>query len=420
MTDIKPRHPQTKVKHIILEKYLAAWGGIIVNGFRRRPTDLHLVYIDCNASNGRFDGELEDVLAKRATQAIFGSPIIGVRALDSLTVWARNSAGINLHTNSILIEREPKIFSELKQSLKMAGLTQRMKETDTFTTLQNGQIAILCEDSTSIASKLVNYTQSGYKFSFFLLDPYGPTGIPLSFVGEIIRQQRHDVIINMPYQDLHKKSGIVTKSNLTPAESEIVKNYDAMFGHGAWRNIAKELDPDAIWNENETDEARDLEQELMNCYRESLQSVDQDLTVKSIRLRFPDRERTMYYLYLTTHDPNGALEMNKVLWDAWQQEHELRWEYMESKKRGSQLPLFELAAPPLEVPGRASTEEIAKYILSLLAGKTLTRKGIYKALANELYFATEIDSALRSLRKQKQAFFDNPLENKTPIKIGGN
>jgi hypothetical protein len=39
-----------------------------------------------------------------------------------------------------------------------------------------------------MASKLINYSQSSYKFSFFALDPFGPTGIPLNFVHEIIRR----------------------------------------------------------------------------------------------------------------------------------------------------------------------------------------------------------------------------------------
>jgi three-Cys-motif partner protein len=202
---IIPRPPQTKVKHLILDKYLEAWGSIIIHGLKSQPTILHFVYIDCNASYGRYAGELDDKITQRGVQNVFGSPIIGVNRLDLLANWARGSYGKEVRTSSILIEKDPKIFNELKQSLSMAGLDHRAKETDNFSTLKDGEIAILCGDSTLLASKLVDYTQSGSKFSFFLLDPYGPTGIPISFVSEIIRQNRHDVIINMPYQDLHKK-----------------------------------------------------------------------------------------------------------------------------------------------------------------------------------------------------------------------
>jgi len=405
------------VKHLILAKYLTSWGGIITNGLKDRLTHLHFVYIDCHASYGRYAGELKDTALQQEPQPVFGSPIIGVTTLDELTRWASKSYGLTIQTNAILIEKDPKIFAELKRSLALAGLAQRVKETEAFSCLKNGEIAALCADSTCMASKLVRYTQSGTTFSLFLLDPYGPTGIPLNFVRQIIRQPRHDVIINMPYQDLHKKSGIATKVHLAPTEKELIKHYDAMFGNEQWQNIARALDPNIIWEEEESsepdeltvreaDEARTLEQELINCYKESLQSVDQGLTVKSMKLRFPDRERTMYYLYLTTHDPSGALQMNKVLWEAWQQEHELRWDLMESKKRGFQLPLIETVAPPLETPQRASTKKIAAHIVDIFRGKTATKKEIYRAMANESYFVDEIEKALTLLKREKHAVFE--------------
>lgn len=427
---MKPRPPQTRIKHLILEKYLNAWGSIIINGLKAQPTPLHLIYIDCNASFGRYPGELKDKIAEQAPLPVFGSPIIGIRVLDGLASRAQAQYGKNVRTSAILVEKDPKVFSELKQSLSMAGFAQRTRETTAFSTLKDTEIAILCADSTQMASQLIAYTQSEPKFSFFLLDPYGPTGIPLDFVSEIIRQPKHDVIINMPYQDLHKKSGIAAKLNQLAVEKELVKNYDAMFGHTKWQNIARMLDPSAIWEEEEAEypseaavekanEARTLEIELMNCYKASLQEADTNLTVKSIPLHFPDRERTMYYLYLTTHDPYGALQMNKVLWDAGQEEHELRWELLQLKKWRYQptLPFFDLPAPIPQTPQRASTEEIARHILTLLGGKTATTKMIYKALANEPYFPTEVNTALKALRKQGRASFDDPLRSGTRIKL---
>ncbi len=165
------------------------------------------------------------------------------------------------------------------------------------------------------------------------------------------------------------------------------------------------------------EEARNLERELMSCYKESLQEVDKDLTVKSIPMHFPDRERTMYYLYLTTHDPTGALQMNKVLWDASLEEHELRWDLLQAKKWKNQLLLFDIPAPAPATPQRATTEEIAKHILALLHGKALTRRELYKGMANEPYFPPEVDKALKALRKQERVVFEEPLKNRTLIKL---
>lgn len=425
---VEPRPTQTKVKHTILENYLKAWGGIIVNGLNKRLRDLHLVYIDCNASYGRFNGELEDTLTARQAKSIYGSPIIGIKELDSLASWAEATYGVRVRTNSILFENDSQIFAELKRSLDMAGLTARVRETSDFFSLRDGEVSLLFKDSTSMASKLISYTHSGFTFSFFALDPYGPKGIPLSFVGEIIRQQRHDVIINLPYYDLHKKSGIVPRPNQTSVNEKLLNNYDAMFGNTDWQAIVRALDTDAIRKGQEflyTDaqvsdtaiEAQNLEIELINCYKRSLLSADPNLTVKSIGLHFPDKERTIYYLYLTTHDPTGALKMNEVLWNAGYQEHELRWGLMELKRRGDQLPLFEVQAPLPQNPKRKSIEDIAKQIHSLFRGETITKKDIYTALADESYFAREVDRALTQLKRQKLATFDDDKGINTHIAI---
>ena len=435
MPEIKPRSTQTKVKHAILKDYLKSWGGIIINGWRRNPNPLHLVYVDCNASFGRYNGELEDKVARRQIKPVFGSPIIGVETLDELAAWVRESVGIKIRTNMILFEQERSIFNELKRSLEMAGLARRVQETEDFFTLRDGEIAVLHKDSTLMTSKLIAYTQSGYTFSFFSLDPYGPKGIPLSFVGEIVRQQRHDVIINVPYYDLHKKTGIVPKQNQLSSDEKLLQNYDDMFGNKEWQYIVKALDTDPMREGQEAlykktldhnvslsekaIEAGNLELELINCYKKTLLSVDPGLTVKSIGLNFPDRERRIYYLYLTTHDPTGALKMNEILWNAGFQEHELRWELMELKKHGDQpsLPLFEYEAPVPQTPQRKSIEEIARQIRALFRGKIKTKKEIYTALADEPYFNGEIDRALTYLKRQKQASFDKDNGIDTQIEI---
>lgn len=421
---IKPRPTQTKVKHLILKRYLNAWGSIIINGLRRQPRPIHLVYIDCNAYAGRYSGDIEAPTVNQSSQPIFGTPIIGIQALDSLADWVKNDPMLQLRTNTILIEKNENVYQELKRSLGMAGLLQRARETRNFSSLKDGEIALLCADSTNVIAELIHYTQAGSKFSLFLLDPYGPKGIPFPFVRTIIQPLRHDVIINMPYQDLHKKSGMAMKSDLMKAESEIISNYDAMFGHDRWQHIVRAIAEKAKGKAIEialasdsTGDVLDLEVALMECYRKSLRSVDASLSVKSIGLHFPDRERTMFYLYLTTHDSNGALKMNELLWDAQYQEHELRWKLRDIKQRGNQLSLWDLPAPSLQRPPRDTTEAIAERIKTVLHGKTICRRDIYGIFADEAYFASEIDKALRYLRTHDLASFEGTLTNNTRIMI---
>lgn len=107
----------------------------------------------------------------------------------------------------------------------------------------------------------------------------------------------------------------------------MARNYDAMFGNQRRRAIAQRLIDNDLWEDDPADagpainaaatpEAADLELELVQLYRDALRSVDPAMAVKLIGLHFPRSARTMMYLYLTTHDADGALEMNRLLWEA--------------------------------------------------------------------------------------------------------
>jgi three-Cys-motif partner protein len=434
---IEPRKTQSKVKHVILEQYLKTWGGIIINALQDKAKksskfNIHLVYVDCFSSVGRYSGDSVDIASGKVPKPIFGSPIIGILGLDLLTSWAYKKYGINVIKNSILIEKTPKRFDELIQTLKSTDLLNRVKNTNDFSSLDDGEIAIIQGDANKLVSSLIDYTQKDFKFSLYLLDPYGPKGIPYSFVSPIVNKPRHDVMINMPYQDLHKKSGLLFRKK-TKTREKLVKNYDEMFGpmEKEWQDIVYQLEAEAMleeqnqyyFEEKTTDEIRKetatkLEIELIDCYRDTLLLADPTLTVKSVGLRFPDKERTMYYLYLTTHDPNGALAINEIIWEANYLEHELRWKYKEVIHRKQQLPLFEMPTPPFQSSSRPDVEEIANEIFTRLQDQKLTRREIYRLFAEEHYFATEINKALTQLKRKGKAKYDSKnLTNDSVIEI---
>lgn len=418
---IEPRPTQTQIKHIILEQYLERWGGIIINGLRGlaaqaqskgRQFELEFVYVDCNASAGRYNGDQADVEAGNTPTTVFGSPIIGVTAMDKLAGFAAK-AGIKLRTISILIERDPDKLTELKTSLDMSGFGQRIRETDNFASLQDKEIAVVCADNLALMPKVLAYTQARgkFRFSLFLLDPYGPKGIPMSAVRNIVCSDRHDVIINVPFYDWLKKTGILNKPFDTISETELklLNNYDVMLDGNGWHRQVKALGSRS---------SNAIEGILAECYQQALIALDPNLAVKRIPVQFSNRDRTMFYLYLTTHDANGALAMNEILWDARIREHDLRWSLRQAGKlRGGQTTWLDpLPAPPLQIE-RPSIEEIATKIATTLKGKKLTRGQLYQALADDVYFASEVSKALTQLKKSKQAIYDSPLDNKSVIEI---
>ncbi|KAA3644155.1 MAG: hypothetical protein DWQ07_18770 [Chloroflexi bacterium] len=255
--ELSYRPTQTKIKHHILDQYLKAWGGIIVNGSRNQARlarekgndfAVHFVYVDCNAYAGRYLGEQEEIASGETPTTVFGSPIVGVEALDSLVSYG-NEQEVPVKVNAILIEEDRETYDELMASLKLADLDNRARETQDFGSLLNKEIAILHRDSLDLVSDLVQYTQEGFKFSLYFLDPYGPKGIPIGFVRKIVQQERHDTIINMPYQALHRRTGSVMKQNPTDEERKLVEHFDDMFGNSEWQKSAKQLEEEITWKE---------------------------------------------------------------------------------------------------------------------------------------------------------------------------
>jgi three-Cys-motif partner protein len=446
--ELELRKTQTRVKHTILSKYLDKWTSIIFNGLlhqaklarsQGRAFDLHFVYVDCFSYLGRYAGELEDAIQNRQPQLAFGSPIIGIQALDKLVDYGR-TAGVEVRVNAILIEQDAEKFRELLRTLNIAGLKSRVRETTNFTNLANGEIAVINSNAIELSQNLLSYTTSGYTWAFYLLDPHGPSGIPYDFVQSIVKQNHHDVMINFMYEDLIRKAGMILSENLEPKHQQLVENWTNAFGSEQWKEVVKitlqEIREHRSWRDdvlwgvplddmNEegllTDKqlAELKERRLVNLYRNVLRNMDPQLAVKLVNLQFPDKERTMFYLFLTTHDATGALSLNKILEDAKYLEYELRYRFRIAKKVASpdQLPLISVE-PHVPAPigfSRPTIEEIADDIMQRLRNQAVDRRGVYRELADEIYFPDEVDKALKLLRSTGQASYNNPLQHSTKI-----
>ena len=445
MAELEPRNVQTRVKHEILSRYLDTWGGIIVGGLTkaRKPLDWHFVYVDCFSYLGKYSKEKEDTYYNQDSESVEGSPIIGIKALDKLLDHAWNKMGVRIRVNSILIEKDKKTYTGLLENLQEAGYGHRIRETKDFHSLAENQIAIVNDDATLPADELVAYTTHPSTWAFYLIDPYGPSGIPYEFVKKIVSQDHHDVMINFIYEDLLRKTGMCLKENPSPSEKKLINYWSKAFGGDWWIELARET----LLNEELTRNFRDAldgipmsdmeegtpftdeelaevkEQTFVSAYRDVLRSMDNTLVTKLVNLRFGDKERTMFYLFLTTHDATGALSLNRILRDAKYLEHELRHRLKLAKQtapRHGQMTLWTIVPYEVNIPEpqkapRPSNEEVGNYIMEKLVGKKLTRKDLYKELANTLYFPEEVDKALRFLRRAGLANFEGNLSHKTII-----
>jgi three-Cys-motif partner protein len=438
------RKTQTRLKHEILQRYLDAWGGIIVSHLRRsvKKNGWRFIYVDCFAFQGIYSGEKEDELQHINSEPVFGSPIIGIQALDKLTEHAKR-ANLSIITNSILIEQDSTIYKQLRRTLEEQGWKDRIRETTDLFELRPGEIAVINCSSTSFVDELIKFSDQNYTWAFYLLDPWGAKGIPYNFVKKIVSCKRHDVMINFIYEAFEMKSGLALRNHLTPAQKRQVDYWKKAFGDSCWyeyiipqlkdirnqqflkasldEDIPLEDMPEGFLTEEEVSEIRG--RMSSRGYMRSLKSMDENINIKMIDLKFPDKDRIMMILFLTTHDSTGALALNRILWEAKFREfiyrnryHRIQSIFRKSPMQLSLLnPVSDITNPPADK--RPQVEEIAEDIYYIFKGKTIERKDLYAGLVNTIYFPSEIDQGLKYLKRLGKVDFKGNLKHQTQIKF---
>lgn len=442
MNDLLFRSTQTQVKHQILAEYLDTWGGIILNGLRKSSSKsiYRFIYVDCFAYKGKYLGDkASSYIQHPSPDLVYGSPIIGIRSLDKLAKRA-SQQGIQIITNSILIEKDKIHFRDLINTLNECNFAHRCKETQIFSELKNGEIAVLNTDVKTISDDLISFTNSSLTWAFYLIDPFGPSGIPYDLVKKIVRGLRHDVMINLIYEDLLRKTGMALKKNLSQQHKQLVANWEKAYGTNIWNEgVIKALQnikdseslketfeeyipelPDDFNLIPEEDIIGYRERALVENYKKSLSSMDSSLVIKLISLQFPGKDRTMLYLFLTTHDPTGALSLNQILNKAKLSEYELRFKYkIHQRMPTGQMSFWDPAEniPKLIHEKRMPIEEIATEMFNQFRGLSPTRKEIYSQMADSPYFTKEIDNSILYLQNKSKVHFDGKLTHQTVIKF---
>ncbi len=183
----------SRIKHIILQKYLPPWA--IILGSRHRQ----LAYFDCFAGPGEY--ELEGT-------PVAGSPVIAVReAIDFLK--ARASQTLLMY----LIEDDPRQVESLRASL--LHLQPYPK---------NLTVNVCCADSRSYVPDLLQKL-SALSPSFFLIDPYGHP-LPIPVINSILRRGHAEALINLMW----------FRINMDLSNPLMRVHLDELFGDDAWRH----------------------------------------------------------------------------------------------------------------------------------------------------------------------------------------
>lgn len=262
-SDDAPQHLKqvSRIKHIILLKYLPSWDQILGSRHRR------LCYFDCYAGPGTYEyqGEMVD-----------GSPIIAVRAANEYLAKTNGQQMV-----LVLVEKDEKQRTSLEAELK------RVQPYG-----QGLSVHVLSEDAKQFVHKMLGRFPN-LAPSFFMVDPYGhPLTIPI--LNDILNRSRTEALINFMYYRI----------NMDAANPKVQRHLDEMFGSDEWRtqSFLGQSGPSR-------------EKGFLDYFISKINSRYK----LPFRIRFDieDRiggSRTKYYLIHVSNHPKAALLMKEVMW----------------------------------------------------------------------------------------------------------
>ncbi|KGA94496.1 hypothetical protein LptCag_1926 [Leptospirillum ferriphilum] len=261
--DESPLHLKkvSRIKHIILQKYLPSWTRILGSWNKR------LCYFDCYAGPGIYEFE---------GKPVDGSPIIAVRtAKDYLTSNMGNELVL------FFVEKDKKHQVSLGKELGKCGPYE-----------QGLRIHLMSEDAREFVSGLLDQVPN-LAPSFFMVDPYGhPLSIPI--LNKILKRPITEALINFMFYRI----------NMDASNPKVQHHLDEMFGDDDWRK-------------------QDFLKESGNVREEGfLQYFLSKINAKYkffFRIRFDSEDcvssgRTKYYLVHASNHPKAVLLMKEVMW----------------------------------------------------------------------------------------------------------
>ncbi len=420
----RERDSQSRAKHLILRRYLGAWAGIIGNGVlgvqqrsRGRSFPLDLVYIDGFAGAGRYERDADR--APDPALRVWGSPIIGMQALEDQAAKLR-ARGLHVRVTGVVCEKERDLYTALLRNLNEARLATPVESPRSLQGGALGRIHAINADFRDVVREMLDWL-GPEPFAFAFVDPYG-AAMDLASLGRVLGRKRTDGITLFPLHYAMVRGGSVLKPEhlREPSDRGNITAINALFGAEKWQELYRRYEGDPC----------EREAALQCLYNECIESLDPELWVKLIRLRFSKMPRSAYYLYLTTRNADGAMKMNKVLreaeleeeWEVWRDEKERirrREEQAPQENMFAMLGMETVHVPePRREPYKPTPEMVAAELLERCPrGREYALKDVYGFMADTTFLDSEIHQGLKVLRDRGEARFDTLTRN-SPVRVG--
>jgi three-Cys-motif partner protein len=260
-TELQHLKRVSRIKHLILEKYLRPWAIILGSQHQK------LTYFDCFAGPGSYE---------LGGAPVPGSPLIAVKqAIEFLK--GRTNQILLMH----LIEDDARQVERLRASLKMLQPYP-----------DNLSVNVHSADSRSFVPDLLQKVDAQSP-SFFLIDPYGHP-LPIPVVNSILNRGRAEALINLMW----------FRINMDLFNPLMRSHLDELFG-------------DATWSQQPFMRMRGVERE--KAFLEYFTGRLACKFVLPFKLRYDVEDnqggdRTKYYLLHVSNHVKAVLLMKEIMW----------------------------------------------------------------------------------------------------------
>lgn len=258
--------PHTEAKHKILKYYLGAWFPILAK------TQNRLLYVDGFAGPGEYrkeDGSLVD-----------GSPIIALKVVREHVLASRLQRP-DKNLVFLFIERDAGRHHNLSRKCREEQWPSNFE-----IRLRNASFADVFDEV--LAS--IEQQNKILAPSFVFIDPFGPTGFPMSLVERLAQQPRSEVLVTFNSQALNRWY------LSDPTKHEYVNE---TYGSDIWRPALSIAEP------------AQRERYLIQAYQNVLQGIG--WKGRSFRM-VNKHNQTQYYLFFATTHWQGMLAMKAAMW----------------------------------------------------------------------------------------------------------
>ena len=251
----------SRIKHVILAKYLPVWERILGS------TNMRLCYVDCYAGGGLYE---------HGGEIIEGSPLLAVQAAKDY-LHSRPDKEVVV----VLVEKDEAQRSRLDSAL------------DRVRPFGDGlRVHLVAEDSAEFIRDLLQRTPT-LAPTFFFIDPYGhPLTVPI--LNDTLSRPYTEALITFMFYRINMDAG----------NQAVHYHLDAMFGHQEWRDQAFLQTS-----------GRKREDDFLHYFCDQIHANFK----LPFRIRFDveDRirgDRTKYYMVHASNHPKAVLLMKEVMW----------------------------------------------------------------------------------------------------------